>query len=441
MQVSSITNSIISTLGNPESRVPLAIKDIINSSGITYFSYDNGGKLEGKDRFIDEFGTEIIWLLGLPFFKTIADKTIYPLKKHNPNVDVRVANSTDHIEFAKKVLNTCNPEEKSIMESINKAVSKFPEFKKLFYTKFWLATILTFASYYGLTKYKQKTTEKAITKEFMKQKVNEQFFIQKSKESKHFKDFNEIAFKGKNSAQPTFKGLESFMFNPVKNMLIVDAGITTERLTKSRNKHEFMEYAIKEGSLLFLLYIAGKWINKGFEKASSSIFKTPIDMDLRFINSTTLKDAIQTPQLLEEIKEFKSLDSQKAILNFIAEKQDSTIVRGAKISGIIRQIGDTGRIDPAAYIDTEEVKGFVSSLENFVKTGKSNGQVMDFIKKARNLKIGSILGNLAVCCTALGYVVPKIMFEYRKKNAGNTEFHVEKQVREKLENAFLNDKM
>ena len=300
MNISTITNSMISTLGNPDSRVPLAIKDIINSSGITYFSYDAGGKLEGKDRFIDEFGTEVIWLGGLPFFKWIADKTIYKFKKLDPEVDVRVVNSDDHFEFAQKVLGSSSyPNESgSVLKTVNEAKERLPEFKKLFYSKFALATILTFASYYALTKYKQKVTEKAITKEFINKHVNNEYFIKKCNESENFKCFNNVAFCAKNitknnSEIPSFKGkLEAFMFNPVKNMLIVDAGITSERLLKSRNKHEFAEYAIKEGSLLFLLYIAGKWIQSGLEGVSEKLLKTPIDLDLRFLNSELLKNSI-----------------------------------------------------------------------------------------------------------------------------------------------------
>lgn len=446
MQVSSISNSIISTLGNPESRIPLAVKDIINSTGITYFSFDAGGKLEGKDRLIDEFGTEAIWLFGLPFFKTLANKTIYKFRKLNPNVDVRVANSADHIEFAKRVLRPENPAEKKVLGSIDEAVKRLPEFKKLFYSKFGLATTLTFVSYYGLTKYKQKVTEKAVTKEYLKQKVNEEFFIKKSLESKQFQKFNKVAFSSKKdqTSQPSFKGvgvvLEPFMFNPVKNMLVVDAGITTERLTKSRNKLEFMEYAIKEGSLLFLLYLAGDWINKGMAKFSESAFKLPIDLDLRFINSQTMKQAFGSYALNTEIKNFKELKTQKEILNYLADNQGSTIVKGAKISGLIKQIKNSTQIDPSAYIDTEEIKSFVDSLEKFVKAGEGQ-KVQDYLRKARNSKIGAILGSMAICCTALGYVVPKIMFEYRKKNSGSKEFHVVNQVKEKLDKQFSEAKI
>ena len=435
MNVSSISNTLISTIGNPDSRVPLAIKDIINSGGITYFSYDAGGKLEGKDRFIDEFGTEIIWLCGLPFYKTIADKTIYKLRKLDPTIDVRVVNSKDHFEFAQNILkNSGYKEEKSVQAQLNEAKKRLPEFKGLFYSKFALATILTFASYYLLTKYKQKTTEKAITKEVINQHVQEEYFAKISKDSKNFKDFNTIAFSGKNNNKPSFKGgLESFMFNPLKNMLIIDAGITTERLTKSRNKHEFMEYAIKEGSLLFLLYVAGKWLKTGLEGISAKLLKTPIDLDLRFLNSDILKDQLGTQKLTNELKAFREIRKPKEVLDYIFKKRnsESAIVEGAKLSGIISKFDSTDNIDPTKYIDTKEVIEFVENLES-----KNADSPLDFIKKAKTNKIVSIFANLGICCATLGYIVPKAMFAYRKQNSGSKEFHVEKEIRKKLEQSF-----
>ena len=64
--------SIFSTLGNPNSLIPLALKDTVSTTGMTVGSYITG-KEEGHDRFIDEVGTEIVWLGGIPFFKLLFD--------------------------------------------------------------------------------------------------------------------------------------------------------------------------------------------------------------------------------------------------------------------------------------------------------------------------------------------------------------------------------
>ena len=79
---------IYSTLGNSNSLIPLAIKDTASTTGMTVGSFITG-KEEGHDRFIDEVGTEIIWLGGIPFFKWAYDKTIFKALKLDSKFDAR----------------------------------------------------------------------------------------------------------------------------------------------------------------------------------------------------------------------------------------------------------------------------------------------------------------------------------------------------------------
>ena len=67
---------IFSTLGNPNSLIPLGVKDASSCLGMTASSFVTG-KEEGVDRFIDEFGTEILWLGGIPTYKWLFDKTVF----------------------------------------------------------------------------------------------------------------------------------------------------------------------------------------------------------------------------------------------------------------------------------------------------------------------------------------------------------------------------
>ena len=83
-----------------------------------------------------------------------------------------------------------------------------------------------------------------------------------------------------------------------------------------------------------------------------------------------------------------------------------------------------------------ELKGFVDSLEKFVISHERSDNKIDFLKKARNNKIASIIANMGICCATLGYFVPKIMFAYRNKQSGSKEFHVEKEIKEKLAQSF-----
>ena len=92
---------IYSVLGNPNSLVPLAVKDISATTGMTAGSFVTG-KEEGVDRFIDEAGTEAIWLLGIPGFKLLFDKTVFKAIGLDSKFDARNLKDKDIFEKTKK---------------------------------------------------------------------------------------------------------------------------------------------------------------------------------------------------------------------------------------------------------------------------------------------------------------------------------------------------
>ena len=57
-----LINKLTTAFGDHSSLLPLFAKDVVNSTGMTAFSYDAGGKIEAKDRCWDEFGTMAIWM-------------------------------------------------------------------------------------------------------------------------------------------------------------------------------------------------------------------------------------------------------------------------------------------------------------------------------------------------------------------------------------------
>lgn len=101
--IAKITASTVySTLGNNSSLVPLAIKDVANSCGLTAASYMSGDAVEGKDRFIDEFGTQAIWLGGLPVFNKIFEKLLYTPAKLDSKVDARILKNSEILKAAQE---------------------------------------------------------------------------------------------------------------------------------------------------------------------------------------------------------------------------------------------------------------------------------------------------------------------------------------------------
>lgn len=453
-----LINKVTSTFGDHSSLLPLFTKDVVNSAGMTAFSYDAGGKIEAKDRFIDEFGTQAIWMGGLPGFKWAIDKSIYKLAKINPNIDVRLIKDKEQLAVAQKFAKSLA--DKNISETLTTAANKSTLTKNLFLGKFAAATALTLASFFTLVKVKQNYTKKQIEKEFWAKKSEQHFYNNNVAKSPAFKAFSKVEAVNvpKADKNVSFKGLASklsgLMFDPVQNLLLVDVGITGERLANSRTKTEFVETGIKEGSLLFFLYVAGKYVQKGIEKASEHFFNKPIDLHAEVLDSKYLKEAIKTGKINEDVQIVKELMNDKSKLyNFIYDTKnaDNTVVKAAKHSGVIKTIVNgnwwqklTGKavnthvIDPQKYINPAEFEDVANYLKKLAdKAPKGEEALSKFLKGCRNMKIGSVAANMGITCLFLGLIVPYSMMKYREKQQnGNKEFHVQSEIERQLEQNF-----
>lgn len=439
-----IGSKLVSKIGSPDSKIPLGIKDSFNSAGYTYFSYDAGGSVEGKDRFVDEVGTGAIWLFGIPLYKKIIDKTIFPIFGISPKADVRVVKDEKYLKQA--IQNAPNEE---ILKELQTAGKNAGKTKALALAKFGMSMALTMLSYLGLTKLKQKMTRLNIEKEFNEKMKTDSVQEQNSKAVNNGTDvFAEFENFGNKSAKynPSFgsasgiKLAEEFMLNPVKNMIILDVGITGERLSNARTEGEFKEYAIKEGSFLFFVYCADKMIRKGLENASQKFLKMPIALDAQFLSGNLAENILRNTEMQKQVKDFsdkfsKNENSEK-LYEFLFKNQNNTVVNAAKESGIISVIknkdGET-KIDPRKYIDPDKIKQLVKDLENYIEAGKKAEDINKFINKVRGLKIAATAVSIGSCCLSLGYLVPKYMYEYRhKQQDGNRDFHVRTEYEKEL---------
>ncbi len=431
----NIGSQLISKLGSPNSKIPLAAKDIFNTAGYTYFSYNAGGSIEGKDRLVDEVGTGLIWLFGIPIYKKLIDSTIYKLFKISPEIDFRVIKDNDYVKSAIE-----NAPTEQIVKELKQAVKNSKTTKSLAILKFALSLLLTMLSYKALTTFKQKMTKKNIEKEFIE---NKQKNYRNQKISPLFEDI--ARFNDKNSKGISFgsNGIisiaEDFMINPVKNMVILDAGISVSRIKSARTKGEAIEYGIKEGSFLFFVYGAGKLISNVIDKLSEKFLNIPIKLDAKFLSSQTAEKLLTQTELQENTQAFakmiKNCTTTKEIYDFIFENQNNIVVQAAKESGIIATIKDDlgkQKIDTRKYIDIKEIKKLAENLETFIEKSKDK-DIFQYLKKVKNLKVASTILNVAVCCIFLGIIVPKAMYEYRKKHQdGKNDFHVKTQYEKEL---------
>lgn len=452
------TAKIFSTLGNNSSLIPLGIKDISNIAGMTTGSYITGSSVEGRDRFIDEVGASVIWLLGIPFFKKIIDKTVYKAAGYNPHIDTRVLQNEKILKKAIEQAPT-----KQIKESLEHVAKNQKIFKNLALAKFIVSTALTLGSYSILTIFRHKHTEKTIIAELKKEeelkKVKEE--IKNNSISPTFKAFNK-----KQAKNPSFgmnmNVLKQFMFDPVRNTMIIDGGITTERLAESRNPQDFMGYVIKEGGFLAFIYFLGPAIQKYLEQKAAKSHK-PIDLDIRVLQDTKLQNAIKNKSIQKDLNDLSSAFTQyqnnmpqkgdsKEILNAkekarieiepkiyeeLFQKEDNLIVKMMKNAEIIKtiKVDNVEKIDTQKFINIDEVVGTKSKIENLLKESIHSKESVDkFFKHVLILKRASIIKNIGFSIGALGLIVPGIMVALRFSGKDNKEFAVKKEIQKKLKN-------
>ncbi len=415
---------LYSTLGNPNSLIPLGVKDISSCLGMTAGSYATG-KEEGFDRFIDEFGTETLWLGGIPSLKWLYDKTVFKAFGLDAKIDPRNLKDMKMFEKVKKYAPT-----EEIRKNLEKAGNNKRLFKNLAAAKFFASTILAAGAYIGLTKLKQRYTDQKIRKNLIKEYQEEA----KKKEVENKQNVGDVK-------APAFKGLgkivEEFAFSPVKNMYILDGFITTERLKDSRTSQEFVGYAIKEGSVLIFLYYAGKKIQEFMENSAKKKHNKSITLDARVLESENLKKIFQNGTIEKSIKEFNAANTSNGNLyEFLHQNPENEVVKIAKQSDILTTYKNTNKIDSRAFVDFDEVKGVNDKLaelygqyKDAIKKGES---AEDFFNKVKKLKRNSIKMNIGACIMALGVVTPAIMLLKRMTDKSGPEFQTKKEIKEQL---------
>ena len=433
--ISALTaSSIYSTLGNSNSLVPMAIKDVANSCGLTAGSYITGDKLEGKDRFIDEFGTQAIWLFGIPAYKKIIDLTLYKLLKIDPKFDVR------NLKYNRKSILKKSIEyaDSSIKDSMKNAAKNINFTKNLALGKFIVSTVLTIVSYAGLTKFRHNLTKKSAQKEILAE-INDSNL----KNDKY--GFTKPTWSFKSNSQPSFTGgVQDFMYNPVKNLMIVDGAITTERLAHSRNKQDLIGYTIKEGTFWIFMYFASKPIQKYLENKAEKNTKKPvsIDLDARVIESKELEKAFKDGSLKQSVKKVLELETPEQLLDYIHNNPNDFTVKMAKMSDVIpvlKNANQADNVDYRKFIDFNEFKNIAKKLDKlngkfdaFKLSDLHDKSLESFLKSVKKAKRISVLKNIGACIGVLGVFAPVMMVLVRKMDKNNKGFQVKEDLKKEM---------
>ncbi len=444
---------IFSTLGNSQSLVPLAIKDSANIAGMTSASAVTS-KEEARDRLIDEVGTGAVWLGAIPLYKKITDKTLFKIAGYDADYDVRNLNNEAVFEQTKKYAPT---------DKIKSKIEKIGENKKVFKglnaAKFVISTGAALATYNIITDMKQKYTHNRIKNKLLKAQENEVKekmsktlnSLDIAKKDTNFTNISQVRTKKSDDNKTNFKGGFDVMLDPVKNMMVFDAGITGERLGKSRSPQEFMGYAIKEGGFWLFMYFLGEKIQNLFEHVADKKHNKNIGLDARVLEDENFKNSFADKSIETSLKEFETPKTDVELYEFLHKNPDNIVVKSAKQSDIIQTYKepkkwyqifskpkDTGKIDTRKYINLDDVRTAHKNMAKLYQQFNESGQsVNEFFDGVRKLKRGSIIKNMGSTILALGVVLPGIMLADRLLKPNNKEFAVEKEIKTKIANGEL----
>jgi hypothetical protein len=451
---------IFSVLGNEKSLITLGFKDLGTIAGMTAGAYIAGKGVESKDRFMDEVGTSIIWLGGIPAFKWIIDKTVYKIAKANPDIDVKLLEKENKgiLEVAKKHSSA------AIKAGLETAEKNKTKFKNIFIAKFIASTALTLGAYFGLTMLRQKHTEKCVMKELkaeekQKKLQKKQAENQKTKDPSFGFNMNQVA-----------NQIYQISHNPVQNTMIIDGGITTQRLATSRNIQDFMSYVIREGGTILAMYmLSGKiqsYLTKQAEKA-----KKPIDLDIKVLTNEKLQAAFADGSIKAHLDKFKTDGTDAEIYESLFKHENNLVVQMAKKTdiiptenkenwltrqlqklGLIEKNNEKAAIDTQGFVDISAIKdtkdkkgnavaGIKGKIENLYKAfeeAKKSGKSSDeFFNEIIKMKKSSIVKAVGASMGILGIVIPGFILASRLLKEDNKEFRVKTEMKEKMKNEKL----
>lgn len=399
---------IISAIGNNSSVYPLIVRDcgieVPAKAAMTYNQNLKDSKQMAnnalRERLIDEYGTSIVWLGGIPLMNKFGDWIIKKLG-YDPNVNITLLKGDNkqglkyNIEKFKKIA----PEEVKSMEKVLKNKSAY---QKLLAGKFILSTAIPVA----VMGYFLPKANFALTDKLKKRQDAVKPIVQDTYEAK---GVNIITFSS--SPSPSFKGLSASLANmsTVNKMALTDGGLTVGRVGTARNKYEAMENGFKMSMMMFLNFVAPIWIAKGLDNLSGRLFNTNVNLDPNLLDDKTF---------LKEIKEGTLNIPENNFIEYLDKNPDSKVSKLCEKYCGVKYLKNRIR-DPREFVDEKKIGSFLDEVRKFARDAKASNNVEKYVKKALRVKSANILANVAISSFLLAMVLPKVTFILRKKVTGS----------------------
>ena len=390
---------IISAIGNNSSVYPLIVRDcgieVPTKVAMTYNQNLKDSKQMAnnalRERLIDEYGTSIVWLGGIPLMNKLGDWIIKKLG-YDPGVNVSLLkeDSKQGLKYnIEKFKNLAPDEVKST-------------YQKLLAGKFILSTSIPVA----VMGYFLPKANFALTAKLKKKQEAVKPIVQDTYETE---GVNIITFAS--SPSLSFKGVSASLANmsTVNKMALTDGGLTVGRVGTARNKYEALENGFKMSMMMFLNFVAPIWIAKGLDSLSGKLFNTNVNLDPNLLDDKAF---------LKEIKESTLNIPENNFIEYLDKNPDSKISKLCEKYCGVKYLKNRVR-DPREFVDEKKIGNFLDEVRKFARDAKASNNVEKYAKKALRVKSANILANVGISSFLLAMVLPKVTFILRKKVTGS----------------------
>lgn len=422
----TITN-IISAIGNTSSIYPLLVRDCgIEIPSKVYLTYQENKKdkdiayLATRERIIDEYATSAIWLGGIPFVEKLVDKFLIKKQGFNPDVNLKLFQKSDcqGIDFNIEKFEGMVSQE--VINDLKKVRDNKGTYQKLLSGKFIAATAIPIALMgFVLPKMIFALTAKTKAAKAAK-KAEEEKLAQKTEQvPSQIKPLSQDTFGAmslRDKKALTFTGNFSSTvanFTTYQKMATIDGGYAVGRVATSRKKNEAVDIAFKMTGMMFLNFVAPKFIEKFLDNLANKALNLDVKLDPLILEDKKLMAAIKN-KTLELPKSNNGLD----LLDFVDQKPDTLFSKLALKFEKIKRL-DNGIRDPRAYVDIKDLGKFKQSIEDFSKKALTTADVEKFAKKAKAVKSLNILANVGISSVLLAYCLPKLQYAFREWFTGS----------------------
>lgn len=409
---------IISAIGNNNSVYPLIVRDcgieVPSKIALTYNQNKKESKeiakLAARERFLDEYAVSAVWLGGIPLVGKVAD---YFIKKqgYNPDVNLKLFNKNSVQNIDDNIKNFSTKVSKEIIDELKAVKNNKPAYEKLLAVKFAASTTIPIL-FMGVILPKLIFASSARKIEQQRQKE-----AQKNKDS--FKSSNvnfQKSIDFMNRKNTSFKGSwvsAAANFSTVDKMAVTDGGYALGRVGTARNKNEAIDVGFKMAGMMFLNFVAPKYIEKYLDKFIAKTSGLEVALDPLMLNDEEFIKNIKNKTL----KLPKSLN-EKEILEFIDKNPDSIFVKYARKFGKVKFLENNIR-DPRAFVDIKDIVKFKENIESFMNKAAVSKSIEKYAKKAKAVKSVNILTNIGLSSFLLAYALPKAQFAFRKLVTGS----------------------